>query len=186
MGTQAQSPSSISLLDYFIMNLNNEEYSLIENHAKIIQQCLVLSSMNNNQNILTYLINTFIHKANVYSELISLDTIDSLKGETVLTIACSNGHKSICEFLLESTSILITGTNLKSWTPLLCAVKSGQWEIVEYLLGKDSEIINQADKHGRDSLILAASEGWLNPRLKEGMLMIVDSDSRCFDTIVFH
>ncbi len=44
MGTQVGQKSDMTnLLDFFIMNLNNEDVSLIENHAKIIQQCFVLS-----------------------------------------------------------------------------------------------------------------------------------------------
>lgn len=93
--------------------------------------------------------------------MIDIDAVDSLKGETVLTAACSSGNKQICEILIEKANASLTSCNAKSWTPLLCAVKSGGWEIVEYILNANCKIINQTDKHGRSALILAASEGHL-------------------------
>jgi len=147
------------LLEYYIKFL--ADTAQLETNAKLIQQCLVLSAMNSNQSCLSYLINKFIRQFNSLSDLVSVDTVDTLKGETCLTIACAHGHKQICQLLIESANASITCVNSKSWTPLLCAVKCGQWEIVEYLLARNVKIINQSDKHGRDSLILAASEGHL-------------------------
>jgi ankyrin repeat protein len=157
----------LDLLDYFIRKLNqnnnsNDDFPITE-RIKLMQQALVLSSLNANKKCINYLIGFCGNNKKMKSNepVISIDGVDTLKGETALTAACINGHKSICEMLIEINNASITTTNSKSWTPLLCAVKSGEWEIVEYLLSKNSEIINQSDKHGRDSLILAASEGHL-------------------------
>jgi ankyrin repeat protein len=135
-----------------------------KNGLKIVQdllvQSIVLSSSNGNKNCLNYLINIFLNNTNILSE-ISIDSIDSLKGETALTAACTFGQKSICELLIEKGKASIETLNSKSWSPLICSVKSGVWEIAEYLLNKDISIINKTDKHGRTALILAASEGRL-------------------------
>ncbi len=85
------------LMAYFIEALRSS--GDLEPHSALVQQALVFSAMNNNQNILSYLLNTFIKKQSL--SLVSLDVVDTLKGETPLTVACSNGHKSICELLIE-------------------------------------------------------------------------------------
>lgn len=157
MGAINRQLNMTELMTYFIEQLTRT--GDLEQHWHLIQQCLVFSAMNNNQNILKYLLNAFIKLQSNDASVVSLDVVDTLKGETPMTVACSNGHKAVCELLIEGYDASVTAANAKSWTPLLCAVKSGQWEIVEYLLSRNSEIINQADKHGRDSLILAASEG---------------------------
>lgn len=139
---------SIQILEYFIM-LSGCSLSSIK---LLLEQALVLSAANGNKDCLKCLVST---------GCVSVDAVDSLKGETALTIACLNGHKFVCEYLVESLKAGLQVCNAKSWTPLLCAVKSGCWEIVEYLLNKSCDGINQADKHGRSALILAASEGHL-------------------------
>ncbi len=91
-------------------------------------------------------------------------------GETPLTVACVNGHKATCRMLVEEAGASLSACNGRSWPPLLCAVKSGGWELIEYLLSHQSAydnsasgdlLVNQTDKHGRNALILAASEGHL-------------------------
>jgi ankyrin repeat protein len=158
----------LDLMDLFVRKLNQNEELTAMDRVKLIQQSLVLSSLNANKKCLNYLISFCVKKTNnsnsgskLNEAIISIDGVDTLKGETALTAACISGHKSICEMLIETNNASIMTANLKSWTPLLCAVKSGEWEIVEYLLNKNSDIIGQSDKHGRDGLILAASEGHL-------------------------
>ncbi|CAF0926663.1 unnamed protein product [Brachionus calyciflorus] len=140
----------VHFLDYYFKLIKS---SIGLNSIKLlVEQALVLSSESGNLNCLIYLIKN--------SE-ISVNLVDSLKGETPLSMACLNGQKIICEYLVNHAGASMGVCNSKSWGPLLCAVKSGCWEIVEFLLSKCTEIINQADKHGRTGLILAASEGHL-------------------------
>lgn len=147
---------STDLLDLYVKKLTQAGEITQAERNKLMQQAFVLSAMNANKKCLMYLLMYANKKTSIL-----VDGVDTLKGETALTAACSNGHKQICELLIESHNASIFVANSKSWTPLLCSVKSGEWEIVEYLLSKNGEIITQADKHGRDGLILAASEGHL-------------------------
>jgi ankyrin repeat protein len=130
-----------------------------ETFRLLVEESILHSSINANLLCMQYLIE-FV-QANDLRVLV--DSIDIVKGESPLTMACLNGNKLICELLVESLNASLSTVNAKSWTPLLCAVKSGCWEIVEYLLAGDNAetVINQVDKHGRSALILAASEGHL-------------------------
>ena len=143
---------TIDLFELFLRKLWDSERVLVTDKTRLSQQALILSAANGNMQCLVYLLSR---------RLVEVDRLDYNRGDTALTAACSSGHKAICEFLVETARASINAPNSKSWTPLLCAVKAGEWQIVEYLLGQNLEIIAQADKHGRDSLILAASEGHL-------------------------
>jgi ankyrin repeat protein len=153
------------ILEYYLKYLINKLKSNslnMEFYKLLLEQCVLYSSINSNLNSLNYLID-FLKSNHIK---ISIDTIDLLKGETALTIACLNGNKPICELIVEKLNASLHAINSKSWTPLLCAVKSGCWEIVEYLLSfkqlpSECKVINQLDKHGRSALILASSEGHL-------------------------
>ena len=98
----------LDLLDYFIRKLNqnnnnnNDEFPITE-RIKLMQQALVLSSLNANKKCINYLIGFCGNNKKLKSNepVISIDGVDTLKGETALTAACINGHKSICEMLIE-------------------------------------------------------------------------------------
>ena len=145
---------SVELLDYYVKRLGPPEAN-----GKLIQQALVWSASSGNRACLNYLVENCLKSR--YKELVSIEGIEQLRGDTALTAASTSGQRAVCEYLIETARASMNTANARSWTPLLCAVRAGQWEIVEYLLSKNSLIINQTDKHGRDSLILAASEGHL-------------------------
>ena len=164
--TYATTLSEHAVLDYFLQYLLvkiKTNCLNVECFKPLIEQCILFSSINSSLACLKYLID-FVRVSNYK---LRVDTMDALKGETPLTMACLNGNKPICELLVDKLNASLVMVNSKSWTPLLCAVKSGCWEIVEFLLatsvsnGGDKKIVNQADKHGRTALILAASEGHL-------------------------
>jgi ankyrin repeat protein len=84
------------ILKYFIeiIQANDPQNGL--NFVKhLLVQTIVLSSFNGNKNCLSYLIDIFSKNISTFSQ-ISIDSTDSLKGETALTAACINGHKSLC------------------------------------------------------------------------------------------
>lgn len=152
--------SDSTLLAYFLAYLKQNAPNL-ECFKLLVEQCILFSSISSNVTCMRFLIDFVLD--NEYKLLI--DSVDAIKGETALTVACLNGCKPICELLVERLDASLYTSNSKSWTPLLCAVKSGCWEIVEYLLGctrySESAVVNQSDRHGRTALILAASEGHL-------------------------
>lgn len=146
---------ALALLKFYVKFVVDSNIHGLRSIGMLLEQALMLSAMHANKNCLNYLIDLCLESG------VNVDGVDSLKGETALTAACLNGHRTLCEILVERGGASLVKANSKSWMPLLCAVKSGCWETVEYLLSKNGEIINQSDKHGRTALILAASEGHL-------------------------
>ncbi|ROT77641.1 putative osteoclast-stimulating factor 1-like [Penaeus vannamei] len=56
-------------------------------------------------------------------------------GNTLLSLACSNGHADVVEALMKRPSLHLNLRNKENHTPLGIAAASGYWDIVDMLLG---------------------------------------------------
>lgn len=112
------------------------------------QQALTASAAQGHVEIVEYLLDMSEVNANL---------LDSLTGETALTVACSNGCTAVVSALL-SRGGAANVVNRKDMPPLLLAVKEGHWAVTERLLQNQAPI-EQVDNAGRTALMLAASEG---------------------------
>ena len=128
-----------------------------------LSQVFVIASMYNQYALVDHLIDKHVGKdATAYG--FHIDTIDSFKGETPLTIACTYGNINICKLLINKANASLQQPNSKSLTPLLCAIKTNEWKVLEYLLNNylNLEMLErQVDKHNRNALMIVSSEGHL-------------------------
>jgi ankyrin repeat protein len=127
-----------------------------------LSQIFVIASMYNQYELVDHLIEKYVQK-NMLNGF-SIDTVDSFKGETPLTMACTYGNINICKLLINKSHASLIQPNSKSLTPLLCAIKTNEWKVLEYLINNymNLELLEkQIDKHNRNALMIAASEGHL-------------------------
>ena len=77
-----------------------------------------------------------------------------LLGDTPLSLACTNGHKSVAVFLIEKRAN-VNARNKFGITPLMAAAMYGRANVVNLLLeaGADARL---TDKDGRTALSMAA------------------------------
>ncbi|KAB0802170.1 hypothetical protein PPYR_04356 [Photinus pyralis] len=115
--------------------------------SEAAQQALIAAAAQGHIDILEYLLDM---------AEVNVDAVDSLTGETALTIAATNGCHNICTALINRGAN-ISVTNRKEMTPLLLSVKEGHWAIAEKLIQNHASI-EQCDSIGRTPLMLAASE----------------------------
>ncbi|XP_063220744.1 protein TANC2 [Bacillus rossius redtenbacheri] len=116
--------------------------------AEAAQQALVAASGQGHVEIAEYLLDMGEVKA---------DALDSLSGETALTVAAASGSLHVVAALL-GRGASVCAVNRKELSPLLLAVKEGHWAVAERLLQHHAPI-EQADATGRTPLMLAAIEG---------------------------
>lgn len=131
--------------------------------STLLLQTLIVSIIYNQYNLVDYLVENFI--INSVIEGVNVNHVDTYKGETALTCACTYGHLNICKLLIEKANASLIHKNSKSLTPLLCAIKSNEWKLIEYLINTylidQVTLEQQFDKHGRNALMIASSEGHL-------------------------
>lgn len=88
---------------------------------------------------------------------VKADGIDSLTGETALTIAAAHGRLDVISvLLLRGANVSIV--NKKENSPLILAVKEGHWVAAEKLIQHQARL-EQTDSAGRTPLMVAAAEG---------------------------
>ena len=81
------------------------------------------------------------------------------EGETMLFVACQNGHHKVAEILLNQDGVEINKASNKGQTPLYRAASNGHHKVVELLLRQDDILVNQAANNGVTPLCIAASKG---------------------------
>ncbi|KAG7576619.1 Ankyrin repeat [Arabidopsis thaliana x Arabidopsis arenosa] len=100
----------------------------------------------------------------VVKELLRYTTTESLmqknlSGFDALHIACSQGHRSIVQLLLEHEPQLSKTVAQSNATPLVSAATRGHSEVVNELLAKDSSLLEISRSNGKNALHLAARQG---------------------------
>lgn len=116
--------------------------------AEAAQQALVAASAQGHIEVVEYLLDmSEVHP----------DKVDSLTGETALTIAASHGNVAVCAVLLLRGAS-ISAVNRKGMPPLLLAVQEGHWAVAERLIQQQARL-EQTDATGRTPLMIAAAEG---------------------------
>ncbi|VVC35400.1 Hypothetical protein CINCED_3A011918 [Cinara cedri] len=116
-------------------------------HMDASQQALVQAAGQGVDDVVEYLLDV---------AEVTVDGQDSLSGETALTLASSNGHRSTVVLLL-SRGAQVSATNMKCMNPLVLAARDGQWEVVETLLHSGTRV-DIVDSEQRTPLMMAASE----------------------------
>uniref|UniRef100_A0A8C2Q0D4 Tetratricopeptide repeat, ankyrin repeat and coiled-coil containing 2 n=1 Tax=Cyprinus carpio TaxID=7962 RepID=A0A8C2Q0D4_CYPCA len=100
-----------------------------------------------------------------YTEVVAcwchtINSYDTLWGETALSAAAGRGKMEVCRLLLEQGSA-VAQPNRRGVVPLFSSVRQGHWQIVDLLVLHGADV-NLADKQGRTPLMMAASEGHLD------------------------
>ncbi|XP_025416636.1 protein TANC2 isoform X4 [Sipha flava] len=116
-------------------------------HIDASQQALVQAAGQGVDDVVEYLLDV---------AEVTVDGQDSLSGETALTLASSNGHKSTVVLLLDRGA-QVSATNMKCMNALILAARDGQWEVVETLLHNGTHV-DIVDSEQRTPLMMAASE----------------------------
>ncbi|XP_008179715.1 protein TANC2 isoform X1 [Acyrthosiphon pisum] len=116
-------------------------------HADASQQALVQASGCGVDDVVEYLLDV---------AEVTVDGQDSLSGETALTLASSNGHKSTVVLLIDRGA-QVSSANVKCMNALALAARDGQWEVVETLLHSGTHV-DIVDSEQRTPLMMAASE----------------------------
>eukprot|EP00102_Acyrthosiphon_pisum_P011124 XP_008179730.1 PREDICTED: protein TANC1 [Acyrthosiphon pisum] len=116
-------------------------------HADASQQALVQASGCGVDDVVEYLLDV---------AEVTVDGQDSLSGETALTLASSNGHKSTVVLLIDRGA-QVSSANVKCMNALTLAARDGQWEVVETLLHSGTHV-DIVDSEQRTPLMMAASE----------------------------
>ena len=83
---------------------------------------------------------------------------DEKNGCTPLFIASQNGHKKVCELLLDSGADPDLALWMWLWTPLIMASQNGNYEICKLLLDKDATV-DRDSVDGRTPLYFAVQNG---------------------------
>ncbi|KAL4112593.1 hypothetical protein QTP88_016346 [Uroleucon formosanum] len=116
-------------------------------HSDASQQALVQASGRGVDDVVEYLLDV---------AEVTVDGQDSLSGETALTLASSNGHKSTVVLLIDRGA-QVSSPNVKCMNALALAARDGQWEVVETLIHSGTHV-DIVDSEQRTPLMMAASE----------------------------
>lgn len=116
--------------------------------AEAAQQALVAAAAQGHTEVVEYLLDMAEVQA---------DGIDTITGETALTIAAANGCSSVVNVLLLRGAN-ISAVNRKENSPLIVAVKEGHWAVAERLIQHNARL-EQTDSSGRTPLMISAAEG---------------------------
>ena len=80
------------------------------------------------------IVNVLLDHASVH-----VDAKDS-SGNTALHLACSGGHRNVCQILLNFGAD-ITEISADKMTPLHCAIQNGHSEVAKMLLNRGKTLI---------------------------------------------
>jgi ankyrin repeat protein len=148
--------------------------TVFQNKQQSLQQCFITAIIYKQIALIDYLIETFVLGNELSGDLhINIECVDSAKGgETALTLACANGCLETCELLVIKGRASLETRNTRHLSPFICAIKANSVRIVNFLLGLSPLLVRQLDKHGRNGLQIASSEGFLGGFL----LLLYSSD----------
>lgn len=99
------------------------------------------------------------------------------EGKTALIHAAENGHRHVCEALVNSKCIDINMQDAKRWTALMWAAHCGHTDVVQFLVGASADsavhdaggrtALQLADPGVRNASVLAILEGERAQRVRE-------------------
>ena len=129
-------------------NLNHGVFATYNNHAEEVTQTMTDRMCEGTYGDNKYPLHYAAYKDNVATIRKLLKTTkwrksggdiqveDNLSGRTALHVACSYGHKDVCEALLKSKDVNINSIDYWGWSPLMYAIHSGHETVVRWLISR--------------------------------------------------